>query len=68
MFLHRMSKYILKEVLFTLIMFNMFNISFSIGLQLKYVGEVQPVAIICLLVSIAIIFGIILALLKADKL
>lgn len=47
-----MSKYILKEILLTFIIFNMFNIGFSAGIQIKYIDQVDSFSIICLLVTL----------------
>lgn len=47
-----MSKYVLKEILLTFIIFNMFNIGFSAGLQIKYIDQVDSFSIICLLVTL----------------
>ena len=47
-----MSKYILKEMLLTFIIFNMFNIGFSAGLQIKYIDQADSFSIICLLVTL----------------
>jgi hypothetical protein len=53
-----MSKYILKEVLLTFVIFNMFNISYSAGIQIKYINNVNSFSIICLLLTFTLIIVI----------
>jgi hypothetical protein len=53
-----MSKYILKEVLLTFVIFNLFNISYSAGIQIKYVNDVSSFSIICLLLTFTLIIVI----------
>lgn len=65
--MHKISKYLLKEVLLTLLLFNMFNLSFSAGIQIKYIDNVDPWAIIAMLLSFGLVIAMIVGLLKSDK-
>jgi len=65
---HRFSKYLLKEVLMTFVIFNMLNMSFSAGLQMKYINVVEPSSIIAMLVSFMIVIALFLAQIITDKL
>lgn len=62
-----MSKYILKEILLTFIIFNMFNIGFSAGLQIKYIDQVDSFSIICLLVTLVGVIVVSVAQVVTDK-
>lgn len=68
MYWHRISKYMLKEVLLTFIIFNMFNIAFSAGIQIKYIDEVSSFSIICLLITLTLIIIIVAAQIVTSKL
>lgn len=67
--LHRYSKYILKECLITFVMFNIFNIAFSTGLQIKYISNtnLSSFSIIYMIISIILVIGVIIGLLKSGK-
>jgi hypothetical protein len=67
MYIHRLSKYVLKEVLVTFVLFNMFNLSFSAGIQIKYLNHVDSFSIICLLISLSLVAAVIIGQIKTDK-
>ena len=58
---HLVSKYLLKEVLMTFVIFNMFNLSFSAGLQMRYINEVDSWAILCMLFAFTTVIAVIIA-------
>lgn len=66
--LHKVSKYLLKEVLMTFLIFSMFNLSFSAGLQMKYISEVDPWSILAMMVVFTLIIVLVVAQWFTDQL
>ena len=52
----------------TLVMFNMLNMSFSSGLQIRYVAEVDTWSILCMLISFTIVMAVIASQFVTDSL
>lgn len=67
MFWHRISKYILKEVLLTFMIFNMFNLSYSAGIQIMYINQVDSFSIVCMLIAFTMTIFMILAQTITEK-
>lgn len=51
----------------TFVIFNMFNISYSAGIQIKYINNVSSFSIICLLLTFTLIIVITAAQIVTDK-
>jgi hypothetical protein len=64
---HRWSKILLKEVLLTFVIFNLFNFSFAAGIQIKYINQVDSFSIVCLLIAIALTVAVAISQVVADK-
>ena len=54
-------------MLLTFIIFNMFNISYSAGIQIRYVSDVNSFSIICMLITFTLIIVIAGAQIVTDK-
>ena len=51
----------------TIVIFNVFNISFSAGIQILYVDQVDPFSILAMLISITMLIVVALAQILTDK-
>jgi len=65
--LHTASKYLLKEVLITLLLFNSFNLAFGVGIHFTYADKSDPLygistfcAITAIILPIATMIGLML--------
>lgn len=51
----------------TFLIFNMFNLSFSAGIQIKYINEVDTWSILAMLFSFTVIIVMVIVQFVADK-
>lgn len=51
----------------TFLIFNMLNLGFSAGLQIRYIDEVDSWSILAMLISFTLIIGLIIAQFVTDR-
>lgn len=57
----------MKEVLVTFLLFNLFNLGFSAGLQILYIYNVNSWDMLCLLFSLALTLGVAISQFVTDR-
>jgi hypothetical protein len=66
---HTISKYLLKEVLITLLLFNSFNLSFGVGIHFTYADRNDPmygISTLCAVLAIVLPIATMIGLMATD--